>query len=193
LQRPGSTGFEEAFQSNVRGWPDDAESTAALAAGGYRLVPRDAGRFVAVRAPGSDRFNDVRVTGTFRKLGGPDGGGYGLILRDQSPAPLDGIVQTGSYYLFEVGDRGEVGIWRRDGDRWIDILPWTAAAAVHPKLGSNELVVQAVGAQIDFFVNGTRVAGTQDTSLTGDGSVGVFAGGDGNDVLLARFSVAPLR
>ena len=47
----------------------------------------------AVRAPVSGSFRDVRVSGEFRKLGGPPGGGYGLILRDQSPAPLDGITQ----------------------------------------------------------------------------------------------------
>jgi len=111
-----------------------------------------------------------------------------LILRDQSQAPLDGLAQTGRYYLFEVGDRGEVGIWRRDGDRWIDILPWSPSAAVNSSDLANELLAEAVGTRLDFFVNGIQVASQQDTILA-EGSVGVFAGGDGNDVLVTRFGV----
>jgi hypothetical protein len=148
-------------------------------------------QFVAVRAPVSGSFRDIRVTGTFRKVGGPPGGGYGLILRDQSPAPLDGITQMGRYYVFEVGDRDGVGIWRREGDRWIDILPWTPSTAVNGQGGTNVLVAEARGARLDFFVNDKLVASGEDAALA-EGEVGVFTGGDGNDVLLTRFAVQPL-
>jgi len=190
-QQAAGGGFEETFASNERHWPDDPGSTAWLASGGYRLTPRRATQFVALRAPLNGSFQDVRVTGVFRKVAGPPGGGYGLILRDQSPAPLDGIIQTGRYYVFEVGDRDGVGIWRREGDRWIDILPWTPSAAVHGQDGTNELVAEAHATRLDFFVNGTLVASAEDAVLA-EGSVGVFTGGDGNDVLLTRFAVQPL-
>ena len=72
------------------------------------------------------------VTADFRKLGGPDGGGYGIIVRDQGRAPRDGSSQHGRYYVLEVGDKGEVGIWRREGDHWVDLLPWQHADAVSP-------------------------------------------------------------
>ena len=67
---------------------------------------------------------------TSAKLGGPDGGGYGIIVRDQRQGPRDGSSQDGRYYVLEVGDKGEVGIWRRDGDHWVDLLPWQHSDAV---------------------------------------------------------------
>jgi hypothetical protein len=189
---PGRTGFVETFADNQRRWPDNQQSTAWLIPGGYRLTPREASRFVAVRAPAATSFSDVRVSAVFRKLGGPVGGGYGLILRDQSQVPLDGLTQSGRYYVFEVGDKGEFGIWRRSEEQWIDIVPWTRSAAVHVGNVDNELQAQARGSELDLFINGTQVASGQDSVLA-DGSVGVFAGGDGNDVLLTRFVVEPLN
>ena len=65
------------------GWPDDAHGSAWLASDGYRLSARQPAHFVAVRAPLDGVFADVIVGATFRKVGGPPGGGYGLILDDQ--------------------------------------------------------------------------------------------------------------
>jgi hypothetical protein len=132
-------------------------------------------------------LGDGTVAATFRKVGGPPGGGYGLILRDQGAFPRDGLSQGGRYYVFEAGDRGEFGVWRREDDRWVDIIPWTAAAAVRPGDAPNELAVQATGDRLAFRVNGTPV-GAVDATLP-PGAVGVFAGGDLNDVLLERLSV----
>ena len=55
---------------------------------------------------------------TFRKLIGPTGGGYGIIVRDQSPTLRDGASQDGRYVVLEVGDKGEVGMWRREADHF---------------------------------------------------------------------------
>jgi hypothetical protein len=184
--------FDETFVNNARQWPNNSQSTAWLGSGGYSLATRQAAQFVAVRAPATERFGDVRVTGVFRKVGGPPGGGYGLIVRDQSQPPLDGISQSGSYYVFEVGDKGDVGMWRRAGDQWVDLLSWTPSAAVHPGDESNELVAQVRGSQLQFTVNGLQVASQEDTALA-DGGVGVFVGGDGNDVVLSRLTVERLN
>ena len=95
-----------------------------MTGGSYRVMPRQAGQFVAVAVPAvGEILQDVIVNASFRKVGGPAGGGYGIIVRDQGPAPRDGSNQLGRYYVLEVGDKGEVGIWRREGDRWIDLLP----------------------------------------------------------------------
>jgi len=128
------------------------------------------------------------VTAIFRKVAGPEGGGYGVIVRDRERAQRDGLSQGGRFYVFEVGDRGEVGVWRREGDRWIDLLPWTRSGAVRPGDAPNELVVRATGAQLTFLVNGTPVVTLQDNTLS-SGAVGVFAGGDLNEVALERFLV----
>jgi len=63
------------------------------------------------------QLRDVLVTATFHKADGPPGGGYGIIVRDQGPGSRDGLNQGGHYYVLEVGDSGEVGIWRRDEDQ----------------------------------------------------------------------------
>jgi hypothetical protein len=128
------------------------------------------------------------VTAAFRKVGGPPGGGYGIIVRDQGPGPRDGIEQGGWYYVLAAGDRGEVGVWRREGERWVDLFPWTPSEAVRPGGEPNELTARAIGRNLAFFVNGVQVAGLADVVLA-EGSVGLFAGGDLNEVLIERFAV----
>ena len=137
-------------------------------------------------------LGDSVVTGWFHKVGGPPGGGYGLILRDQNPEARDGRNQLGRYYVFEVGDRGEVGVWLHDGDHWLDLLTWTPSEAVKPGLASNELTVTAAGDHMSFVVNGIPVASQTDTALR-RGGAGVFVGGDGNQVALDRITVSSPR
>jgi hypothetical protein len=171
--------------------PSAAPATAAEALFGpaaSHLRVAEAGRFIALGAPLASPFADVVVSGTFRKLGGPSGGGYGIIVRDQASEERDGTNQSGRFYVLEVGDRGEVGIWRREGDIWIDLLPWTRSDAVHPGEATNELTALAVRSQLTFLVNGWGVATVTDASLAG-GGVGVFVGGDLNEVAIEDFSV----
>ncbi len=90
-----------------------------------------------------------------------------------------------------MGDRGEVGIWRRENDGWVDLLPWTPSAAVRPGADPNQLEVLALGPQLTFWVNGTQVASRTDATLA-EGAVGLFVGGDGNEVVVERFTVTAL-
>jgi hypothetical protein len=180
--------LDERFTDNARGWPNDPKSAAWLGEGGYRLYARQPGRFVAVGVPTAPKLRDVTVTGLFRKVGGPPGGGYGLIVRDQADEPHNGVNQTGRYYVLEIGDRGELGVWRRDGDQWIDLIPWTPSDAVRPGDAPNELTVQARDERIVFLVNGVEVTSRVDATLAA-GTTGVFVGGDGNQVVLQRILV----
>jgi len=158
----------------------------------YRLATSEVGRFVAVGIPGAQALGDTVVTGVFHKVGGPPGGGYGLILRDQNPEARDGRTQFGRYYVFEVGDQGEVGVWLRDDDHWLDLLTWTPSNAVKPGFANNELTVTAAGDHMSFVVNGEPVASQTDTTLR-SGAAGVFVGGDGNQVALDRITVSSPR
>jgi hypothetical protein len=125
-------------------------------------------------------------------VGGPSGGGYGFVLRDQEPAQRDGSNQTGHFYVVAVGDRGQIGMWRRDGNGWVDILPWTDSTAVRQGNALNEVAVRAIGNQFTVFVNG-REQTTQTDSTLADGGVGIFVGGDNNEVAVDRFTlVSPL-
>ena len=65
-------------------------------------------------------------------IGGPPGGGYGLIVRDQTHGAGDGVDQQGQFVVAEVGDKGEIGIWQRADSHWIDLLAWTPSPLVHP-------------------------------------------------------------
>src|SRR5207248_8147114 len=87
--------LEEDFAANRRRWPNDSSATAWLEPGGYHLFAREPGRFVAIGAPGMGPVRDTIVTASFRKVGGPPGGGYGIIVRDQWPGPRDGRSQIG--------------------------------------------------------------------------------------------------
>jgi hypothetical protein len=183
--------LDERFDRELAGWPDDRLGEARRVEGGYRMTPRLNEKFFALGAPVGTPLRDVVVGATFRKLGGPPGGVYGLLLRDRGPEPRDGRNQTGRYYVAQASDRGDVGIWRRELDRWVDLVPWTRSAAVGPGEARNDLSFEVVGARLIFVVNGMPVATANDAVLD-QGGVGVFVGGDGNDVLLQRFVVRAL-
>jgi hypothetical protein len=189
----------------LRTWPNDPRGTAWFsdansipsdggrsvshqsAYNAYNLFARQPGQFVAIRAPIADVPADVTVSGTFHKVGGPPGGGYGLIVRDQSIGAGDGIDQNGQFLVAEVGDRGEVGIWQRADSHWIDLVPWTPSPLVHPGNASNELKVELAGNRLHFDVNGSQAADVE-VGFSG-GSVGLFVGGDLNQVQLDRLLV----
>jgi hypothetical protein len=187
---PGRHGFslDLAFADTPpTGW-FGSKPYAYWDSGAYRMFARDAARFVAVGAPVGNDLADVVVSARLHKTGGPDGGGYGLIVRSESGAPLDGLNQTFAGYVLEVGDRGEFGIWRRSDDHWIDLVPWTPSEAVHQATDANELVASATGKQLRLTVNGVQVAQVEDATL-GVGGVGVMIGGDGNEAQLDHFAV----
>jgi hypothetical protein len=169
-------------------WPNDPNSTGWLTPEGYRLFARRAGEFVAIGNPVAERLRDVQVTARFAKQSGPPGGGFGVILRDQASGPRDGANQSGQFYVLEVGDRGEVGIWRRADTQWIDLVPWTPSAAVRPGNADNELTVRAIGPRLTLLVNGVEAASAEDATLS-EGTTGVFVGGDQNQVVLREMRV----
>jgi hypothetical protein len=167
---------------------DNPNGPATLSNGTYRVSALQHERFVAIGAPIVDVLRDVVVGASFKKVGGPAGGGFGLIVRDQGPDPRDGESQAGRYYVLEVGDKGEVGMWRRETDQWIDLLPWTHADAVHPGNDTNEIVVRAVGDQLSLQVNGAQVGSRVDSALPA-GRIGLFVGGDQNQITVDHFWV----
>ena len=81
-------------------------------------------------------------------------------------------------------------LFRRTRRDWIDLQPWTHTDAVRQDT-SNELEVRSVGERLTLIVNGLEVASVTDAALA-EGAVGIFAGGDGNHVLLERFTVTQI-
>jgi hypothetical protein len=180
--------FDERFTTNDAGWPSNPLGAALITNGAYRVATRQAGQFAAVGVPVANVPGDVVIGATFRKLAGPAGGGYGIIVRDQDQTLRDGSSQDGHYYVLEVGDKGEVGIWRRDGDHWVDLLPWQHADAVNTGMAANELIVRAIGNSLSLSVNGSQVGSRNDGTFS-NGRAGLFVGGDGNQVAISRFTI----
>lgn len=180
--------LDQRFAAQPLGWPNTPTGTAWSVDGAYRLFARQPPRFVAIDAPLSAPLGDVRVSATFRKVGGPAGGGAGLIVRGQTPGARDGDNQGSRYYVLEAGDRGEVGAWRREDDHWVDLLPWTPSATVRAGTATNDLTVEARGRRLTLWVNGVEAASVTDDALSA-GAVGVFVGGDLNEVALERFVI----
>jgi hypothetical protein len=109
-------------------------------------------------------------------------------VRDRTQVLLDGARQDGHYYVFEAGDLGEVGAWRRDESTWIELLAWSRSSAVRTGFATNQLTLRATGDRFRFEVNDIVVADVTDGVLE-DGGVGLFVGGDGNDVEADRVVV----
>jgi hypothetical protein len=188
VSAPGQSLIDVRFASGPKpGWLENPPY-AGWSDGAYRFQAKQATHFVAVSAPTDRALGDVVVSATFRKTGGPPGGGYGLVVRDQSPDPLDGVNQNASFYVVEAGDQGDIGVWRRDGDHWVDLVPWAHSESVRPGGSPNDLTVRAIGNTLTFMVNESQVASVQDDTLA-TGGVGVFVGGDYNEVGLDRFVV----
>jgi hypothetical protein len=176
------------FASQAPGWPIKPPFVT-WSDGAYRLAAKASAQFVAIEAPVQPITENVMINATFHKTGGPPGGGYGIIVRHQNGEPLEGSFQGGHYYVLEAADGGEVGVWRRDDDHWVDLLPWTHSDAVQTGAASNQLGVQTFGNTLVFLVNGIEVTRQTDTTLPRGGGVGIFVGGDGNEVALDRFSL----
>jgi hypothetical protein len=187
IRTPLRTLAEAVFsEQTTTSWPSDPDSTAWLEEGVYRLFAREPDRFIALGSPLGTAGSDVVVSALFRKVGGPPGGGYGLIVRDQEPGQRDGLNQGGRYYVLEAGDQGEVGIWRREVDQWVHLVPWAPSELVRRGGQTNQLTVQAIGTRLTLLVNGLEAASVEDTVLS-TGGVGVFVGGDFNQVELEWF------
>jgi hypothetical protein len=179
------TRFEPGGQ---QGWPNNRQGVAWLAQDGYHLRARTPGRFVAIGVPRGPSVADVLVSLSYRKIDGPPGGGVGVILRDQEPGQRDGVSQTGNFYVLEVSDMGDVGIWRRKADEWLDLVPWTRSAAVRSAADGNLIEARATGSRLTLLVNGAEAAAATDSAL-GPGGIGVFLGGDANEAILERLAV----
>jgi hypothetical protein len=180
--------IETQFKSPESGWPDDPSGTAWFASDGYHLFARSPGEFVAIGAPALSALTDTVVTASFHKLAGPPGGGYGLIARDVDSIKRDGRNQTGRFYVAEVDDVGEIGIWRRETDHWVDLQPWTPSSAVYTGGTTNTVQLWTTGVTLVFIVNGSVVAAVQDDELA-EGGVGLFVGGDFNHAVALNYTV----
>ena len=98
-----------------------------------------------------------------------------------------GVVR-GHFYVLEVSDTGDVGMWRREADTWVELVPWTRSAAVRSAADGNLIEARASGSRLTLLVNGAEAAGATDSAL-GPGGIGVFLGGDDNEAILEHLAI----
>lgn len=99
------------------------------------------------------------------RLAGPDLNNYGLVFGGQDDF---------NYYTFRISDAGQYRIAKHVQDHWVDLQPWTKAAAIN-RGGVNTLTMLVDGAQLYACVNGTLVGTANDPALQ-TGRVGMIAG-----------------
>jgi hypothetical protein len=169
--------FSQASDVTTMGWPNDPRGVGWLADGSYHVALTQPTDFLVLRAPVSDSLRDVVVTASLRKVSGPDEAAFGLAVRDQrsSDGSSSGLAER--FYAFEINDRGDVSIRRKDGDGWTDLAPWARSSSVRTGQASNQLTVQAIGANLYFLVNGVQVGSQRDNALA-TGGVGLFVDGE---------------
>jgi hypothetical protein len=162
--------FQDTFNANEQGWTDlEFEDefgfySAKIVNGGYRLnreavetlfhweEPAQAGEFdnfviavEAIPAAESDPFS------------------YGLTFRGNS-----GV----GFYTFEVSNNGHFMIRANESNQWHVLVEATPLAAIKND-GSNQLVVQADGGVLSFFINGQEAATLEDTRFQ-SGKIGLL-------------------
>lgn len=182
--------FQASFDGSQPAWPNDAAGPARFQDGAYRIASQTPGRFVGITAPFAQPLRDVVVTAVFQKVGGPSGGMHGVILRDGGPGRRDGSNQIGDFYVLGVDDRSQYGVWRHEGDRWVELVPLTPSDAVRGGTEVNQIIARAIDDRLSLTVNNVEVATVLGAQARA-GSVGIFVGGDVNEVLVTRFEIEP--
>lgn len=181
--------FFDPLTAPSPGWPNDPQGSAWFGSGAFHLYARQPGRYVSVPVQLGGTVADASLEAVFQKVGGPDGGGYGFVVRSATTAVRDSTSQTGYFVVAQVSDNGDVGIWQRDGSRWLEVLPWTHSAAVATGTRMNTVKLIVRGTNLQLSVNGQTIADVEDRTMAPGGGVEIFAGGDLNEVAVRSLRI----
>jgi hypothetical protein len=184
---PGGVYFQDDFSNNTTGWPtvQSEEGITDYENAVYRIfVNVDNQDFFAT--PGLSLQSDVRVDVDATKVGGSDDNDFGVICRYQD---------NNNLYQFVISSDGYVGIMK-----WVDgslenigAETLIESSAVNMGNAHNHIRAECIGDTLTLYVNGQQVASVQDTTFTGGGDVGIFAGTydePGTDIHFDNFVVS---
>ncbi len=135
-------------------------------------APGGLGRFVWEHLKNVDDVHDFYLSVDARLVSGdPAFYTYALIFRFVGAA--EGNVQM--FYTFSIADTKYYEVAFYDGNKWIQIIPWTFAPAIKPG-EYNHMEAVAEGSSLHFYINGQPVGSAEDNrSLFG--KVGVLVQG----------------
>lgn len=164
----GALLFQDSFSDPSSGWDRvrQAEGLTDYDHGSYRIYINDVNADYWAN-PGLS-FVDVNLEVEAKKIGGPDNNNYGLLCRYQD---------MGNFYFLIVSSDGYYGIGKVENGRQSLIEPdqmhpsWT----IRKGTGRNHLRAVCDGSRLTLWVNGEKVAETEDPTFS-EGDIGLIAG-----------------
>jgi hypothetical protein len=161
--------FSETFDSNENNWMIDEQDdeygqySSNIVDGRYRLSHTAAqGVFAWEHLPEAEFDNFVMVVDAIPVEANTDFYGYGLTFRGN--ADNDGL------YVFKIEDDSYLVNLLADGE-WYTLVDYTPMPAINVG-GPNQLMIEAIGPMLTFYINGEEATSIEDDSLQ-TGSVGM--------------------
>lgn len=163
--------FQDSLASNSNGWNEDAN--CFFGAGGYHIK----GGYICY-APtntvgnGTISVDTKQISGDLTLL-------HGITLHRAS---------KGNYYSFGIDGNGKWDFYKSVNDQGTEVLSPSTSSAIKTGLNaSNTLKVTMSGSTYTFYINGTQVGSTDDSTFTtGDSGLD---GQDGIEVVYANFKI----
>ncbi len=168
---PGLDGeivFEEQFDSNRQGWFVGEEtdeygySEAEITDGRYRLSQEADQSVVWWSTLDEAEFDDFVLTLEATPVEQSGSFAYGLVFRNDSDE---------RFYSFEIDSDGDFFVNLFEDDDWVSLVDYTEMPAIKEN-GPNQLMVEAVGPMMRFFINGEEAATIEDDTVQ-SGTIGV--------------------
>lgn len=163
----------------------DAAAEVTVAEGKLRIHVTDPGRIAWTSFPHT--YKNFKLTVAATQVSGPSDNEYGVLIRMEGDA---------RFYAFSVSGDGYVRAASFEKSQWIVLgSDWTLNEAVQLGEMTNQLEVEAQGAQYTFRVNGQEVLQVEDATLS-KGEIGLYAGAFAEGDVVVTFddlNVVPLK
>ncbi len=151
--------LSDTFDTNMNQWrigdlqSDFGTSTHTIANGTYRWDMKANQSWIRYHWPAMSSITDFELTVEGRRVSGSTDSDWGVIFRRSEKG----------FYTFEI--RNTLFVVRRFDGNWTTLINWSSSTALRPD-GWNQIKVIGKGSQFEFFANGQRVGGTNDSVLT---------------------------
>ena len=143
---------------------DDEYAVRGYRDGAYHFLKRSGKRSWNLL---QDRiFADFVLEVDATKIGGPEGGEYGLVFR---------ALGNKDFYMFQVSPDGTILVQKKVGAEYTDLAPWQVASAVSTGQATNRLKVVCQDTECTVYVNDQQVAEFSDDTFL-QGQVGFVVG-----------------
>jgi hypothetical protein len=165
---PSDILFQDDFSDPSSGWDqvNEDEGSTDYVNGEYRIYVDEANYDIWAN-PGLN-FTDTVIEVEANKVGGPDDNDFGVICRYQD---LD------NFYFFIISSDGFYGVAKviNGEQELIDMENMEESDAINQGSASNLIRADCVGNQLTLYINGEKVADTNDSQYS-SGDVGLIAG-----------------